>query len=449
MEKANRKEITVALYLRKGYPDADGKLPIKLKVTAYRKTKMYPIQLDAQNIRLTQAEWDAINEKNSRPRGELKKIVEALEQSKVKAREAVQMSMRDGRPFTFDAFEKTLFTNAEGKKGFMAVFNQYLQKMLHEERVGSYQAYKTAYDSFKRFLNGRDISPYEITVDLLKDFERWLRSERQSLKSKSTFKAGATTVGIYARVLRIIYNLCSDEDPALKQFYPFGTGRAKYKIGDTRKGGKKGDALTADQIKTFIGAIVVNGSPAWEAKMYWLFSFYCQGMNFKDIAFLQWENIEGKVIRYTRQKTKRTEAEEVQEVFMTHAVREVLDALKQSDIQTKFVFPIIPEHETNILRIDAIVKQKLKYINKYLKQLSSATGLPEITTYWSRHSYASLLKESGVANEMIRELLGHSDLRTTEHYLKRFDVAKKINVNEALQKLVNPPQKQFAAQQAS
>ncbi len=61
-----------------------------------------------------------------------------------------------------------------------------------------------------------------------------------------------------------------------------------------------------------------------------------------------------------------------------------------------------------------------------------ANDLPPITTYWARHSYASLLKQSGQSVELIREMLGHSDIKTTESYLKRFDLKKKIEANEGV-----------------
>lgn len=76
-------------------------------------------------------------------------------------------------------------------------------------------------------------------------------------------------------------------------------------------------------------------------------------------------------------------------------------------------------------------------VNDRLKKLCSANNLEEVklTTYWARHTYASLLKESGESIELIRELLGHSDIKTTESYLKRFDLKKKKEANERLESL--------------
>ena len=42
-------------------------------------------------------------------------------------------------------------------------------------------------------------------------------------------------------------------------------------------------------------------------------------------------------------------------------------------------------------------------------------------TYTARHSFASVLKKSGVNIALISEALGHSDLTTTQIYLDSFD----------------------------
>jgi site-specific recombinase XerD len=44
-----------------------------------------------------------------------------------------------------------------------------------------------------------------------------------------------------------------------------------------------------------------------------------------------------------------------------------------------------------------------------------------VTSYVSRHSFATVLKRSGVSTEFIKESLGHSNLATTEKYLAGFE----------------------------
>jgi integrase len=107
------------------------------------------------------------------------------------------------------------------------------------------------------------------------------------------------------------------------------------------------------------------------------------------------------------------------------------------------VFDIIPrglastvkqrgEAKSHPERVDAIIRQKIKMVNSRLKEICEANDLPAVTSYWSRHTYASLLQQAGESVELIRELLGHSDIRTTEVYLNRFEIGRKREANEKI-----------------
>ena len=45
----------------------------------------------------------------------------------------------------------------------------------------------------------------------------------------------------------------------------------------------------------------------------------------------------------------------------------------------------------------------------------------DMTTYVARHSFATILKNSGVNISLISEMLGHTDLKTTQIYLDSFE----------------------------
>ena len=53
--------------------------------------------------------------------------------------------------------------------------------------------------------------------------------------------------------------------------------------------------------------------------------------------------------------------------------------------------------------------------------------------HMARHSFATILKRSGVDIALISELMGHSDLTTTQIYLDSFDEEQ---INTAMQHLV-------------
>ena len=56
-----------------------------------------------------------------------------------------------------------------------------------------------------------------------------------------------------------------------------------------------------------------------------------------------------------------------------------------------------------------------------------------LTTYVARHTYATVLKRSGVNIAIISESLGHSDLATTQIYLDSFENSQ---IDEAMKHLL-------------
>jgi integrase/recombinase XerD len=429
-----RKQFTVEAVLWTYSKTKKGLHPVKVKVTYNRRSKYYPVQVDGKNVYLGEAQWRNINEKSVRKAN--KRIREAIEDSKSKARETIQSITGNKRAFTFERFEKDFILNTS-TRGFIKFFEDYLDVQMSEGRIGSYHTYHCALQAFKAFRNNRDLDPLDITPDLLKGFETYLRKAKPYVTTrgkKRIRKAGKTTVSIYMRAVRAVYNYVSGKLPYLKEHYPFTTNnseRTKYKI--KSGSGSKGDALTVEELRKFIDIEVLLTSPEWRAKHLWLFSFYCNGMNFNDIARLQYGDIKGNRIVYVRQKTKETEAkEEVLEIPLNDPIREILvDLGCPEKRKSDFVFDILTKG-LGPFEQRVVVNQKLKIVNKWLKRMCSANDLPAITTYWARHTYASLLKQSGESIELIRELLGHSDIKTTESYLKRFDLDKKREANERI-----------------
>jgi site-specific recombinase XerD len=71
-------------------------------------------------------------------------------------------------------------------------------------------------------------------------------------------------------------------------------------------------------------------------------------------------------------------------------------------------------------------------MNKHLATIAKEIGLPHISTYTARHSYASNLLRNNASTEFISEQMGHADLRTTQAYLAGFDSDTRRRLNETL-----------------
>ncbi|MCL2312422.1 MAG: tyrosine-type recombinase/integrase, partial [Firmicutes bacterium] len=72
--------------------------------------------------------------------------------------------------------------------------------------------------------------------------------------------------------------------------------------------------------------------------------------------------------------------------------------------------------------------------NRYLKMIGEHLKFPiSLTTYVARHTFATVLKRSGVNIAIISESLGHSDLATTQIYLDSFENSQ---IDAAMQHLL-------------
>jgi integrase len=144
------------------------------------------------------------------------------------------------------------------------------------------------------------------------------------------------------------------------------------------------------------------------------FSYYCGGINFKDISYLTKENIMGNRLIYCRRKTKQ-----LVKIPIKEAAMEIIKKYETSNI---YLFPILTEcHKTEVQRENRLHKI-ISMINIKLKQVGRELNLPmKITTYVARHSFATALKRSGINIALISETLGHSDIKTTQIYLDAFE----------------------------
>ena len=108
---------------------------------------------------------------------------------------------------------------------------------------------------------------------------------------------------------------------------------------------------------------------------------------------------------------------------------------KSDHADEDYIFPILDRriHKTEQQIYDR-VRKVLKHVNKALHEWSRLLGLKiELTTYVARHTFATVLKRSGVNIAIISESLGHSDLSTTQIYLDSFENSQ---IDAAMQNLL-------------
>lgn len=395
MKKAEAK-----IYLDELRPKKNGRCSVKIRISFNRSRKYF-----STGIELLPDEYKKVMDSKRRT-NEQKEIQLKFNHLTSKATDVINKL----NVFTFDAFEEGFLEQRNIHNSVSFAFDKYIQQLKFENRIGtavSYECAKNSLEHYKKNLTFAEISPA-----FLQAYHNWMLKEGKSI----------STIGIYLRSLRAIYNLQNID----MSIYPFGEAKNKYSI-PTGRNIKK--ALTVEEIALIYNFEAPKKSTKDMAKDYWLFLYLCNGMNVKDFCLLKWGNIDGSMLTYNRAKTQRSKKESKSiSVALKSETFEIIKKWGQPSISKEaYIFPHL-QIGMSAEKERATYQQLTKIINKYIKQIAIELGLNKtVTTYFARHSFATVLKRSGAKIEMISELLGHSSVDVTESYLDSFE-------NEQIQK---------------
>jgi len=306
----------------------------------------------------------------------------------------------------------TLLNNENTKfelKTVSMFYKELIEQYTREDKCGNRLIYKGSFNSLKVFTNGK------LDIPWLNKYEKWLRSKGNR----------ETTISLLFRTLRSAYNKAIKAKCARKSDYPFDD----YKINKFDTTTQKRAIAKTDVLKFTTEVQPIGKQQYMElSKDIFVFSYLCGGINFTDIANLTNENIQNGRLHYIRQKTKKP--------IKIGIPQEAMQIIEKYSKESKgYLFPILDSkiHKTALQKQNRIHKI-LGKVNKNLKLLAAQLGVEaNLTTYVARHSFASVLKKSGVNIALISEALGHSDLATTQIYLDSFDNEQ---VDEAMRNLL-------------
>jgi integrase/recombinase XerD len=420
-------EVTTQWILETRWKNESGIYPVKLRLTFDRTQKYYSLKKiirDEGNYstilkhpKLTEDDWKKVFGSNQDKRGDFKKIRQELT--------AIEKTLSDriadmGDNFTFEKFEKINLKRSD-KTLIRDVYLQRIKKDIESGRVGTASNYQCSMNSILNFSSKKNLSFKDIDKNFLEKYESWMQEHGRSL----------TTVGIYLRPLRSLFNDAIDEGIIKRETYPFA--KTKYVIPGTSN---KKKALSQDELKKMF-TFETDNPYLLRTLDFWKFSYLCSGVNMKDIAFLKYKQIdfENSTFTFIREKTKRTTKNKPVKIvaYIPLLAMEIINRLGTKPRNPEsYVFPIVSDEQTPQQKYIA-VKSIIGNINRNLKRIAEQIGInPEISFYYARHSFATLLKRKGISTEFIKDSLGHSSVSVTESYLDGFEDKFKKSTSELL-----------------
>lgn len=155
------------------------------------------------------------------------------------------------------------------------------------------------------------------------------------------------------------------------------------------------------------------------ARDMFLFSFYSAGMRFSDMCKLKWSNIKGDNIVYIMSKSKKR-AGSKRTIPLNKKSLEIINKYKGKN--KIYIFPILYGYEkVSIEEMERRIFNKNSTNNRSLKIISKRLDLDvSLSMHIAKHSFANYAVNNNVGVLILSKLLGHTNLSTTQHYLKDF-----------------------------
>lgn len=394
-------KVIISIVLDKRRIKKNGKFPLRLRVfspTLGNKQKLYSLPFEFyeeeyQNI---------LNQK--RPREEQREIKIKLQKIESEANNvANSLSV-----FSFESFERLLFKTSSTKQDVNYYYTTIIDRFKNKNSISTYKNYETSLKCLLRFHKKPNINFNDITVSWLEQFEKFCtEKENKSL----------TTVSIYLRTLRTVFNEAKADNVINEDVYPFG--KRKYQIPTSNKVKK---ALQPDQLKLLFEG--KTSTPEQEkAKAFWFFSYLCNGMNFKDILNLKFKDIEDEKVTFKRAKTSTTNrnAKDIT-LYLNDYTKKVIETFGNSNkSNNNYIFPVLNSSQTADEQY-RLIKNFIRSVNQNFLKYAENCGINEkISSYWARHSFTTMAIRKGASMEFVAEAVGHSNIKTTMGYFAGFE----------------------------
>lgn len=390
---------------------SNGEAPLMVKITKNGKRSLKTL-----GISLNPKYWDFERDKpkNNCPN---RTYIVSIITNALQKYQAIQLDM-EAKSEDYTASEILADTATKTKLVTVEDFlTSHIQQLRDNGKVGNSYAYLNLRTTLQNYYGKKlNFLFNAIDVSFCNKFESWMR--------KNKFEE--TTMHYYFRTLRATYNKAIESQCANREKTPF----VEYKLSRFNTKTKK-RALSKDNVKKILE---MNSSAMTEkarlAHDVFSFSYYCGGISLVDVANLSLTNIiDGRLI-YERQKTHG-----MINLVMLDEAKTIIARYSSHQKKAGYLFPILDNrvHITPMQKHNRI-RKLCRQINSELHIIAANLGIKEdVTTYVARHSFATVLKKSGVNIGIISQALGHQDIKTTQIYLSKFDDEQ---VDSAMQNLL-------------
>ena len=385
-------KVSILFYTKRAKAAANGLVPIYTRITINGK------RFEQSTNRFVEiSKWSTEGNKMKGTSEEARLINNHLDLLKNQIRDAEIELIHKKIPVTIETIKSKLLGIDERARMLVPIFqdhNNKIKELIGKEYApGTLERYTTSLKHTIEFMqwkyNVSDIDITKIDHAFVTDYEFWLRSVRNCANN---------TAVKYLKNFNKIIKLCLANDWLDKN--PFANYKSKVKEVERVY-------LTEEEIQSIIEKDFKTERLSLVRD---IFLFSC----FTGLAYIDVKNLTKSHISYGidgekwifthRQKTES--ASKIPILPVTQMIIDKYENHPQSNNEDKLL-PILSNQK----------------MNAYLKEIASVCEIEkELTFHIARHTFATTVTlTNGVPIESVSKMLGHKNLRTTQHYAKVLD----------------------------
>jgi site-specific recombinase XerD len=386
------KSFNLLFFVKKAKTVANGTAPIYLRITIDGKIT----ELAAKRY-IQPDKWNSAAQKVSGTSEEVKELNSYLKTLEQQVYQVHHQMLKDKAIITAETLKHKLHGTEERQRMLVPIFqdhNNKVEALLNDEFApGTLERYKTSLKHTVDFLqwkyNVSDIDIKKIDHSFVTDYEFYLRSVR-----KCNNNTAVKYIKNFDKIVRIcIANGWLDKNPFVNY---------KAKVKEVKR-----VFLVEEEIQAIAGKEFATERLNLVRD---IFVFSCfTGLAYIDAKNLTRNNIgigiDGQKWIFTSRQKTDTDSN----IPLLPMAEEILNKYSRH-----------PQclNESRLLPI--LSNQKM---NAYLKEIADLCGInKELTFHIARHTFATTVTLSnGVPIESVGKMLGHTNLRTTQHYAKILD----------------------------
>ncbi|NHF59173.1 site-specific integrase [Flavobacteriaceae bacterium TP-CH-4] len=379
---------SILFYPKRNDANKRGQAPLYMRITVDgRRTEL------SIRRKVDIAKWDTSKEKMRGNTPELREVNSHMSNIRMRILKLYDKLIDEDRHVTAVMLKDTYLGKKKPEKMLLEVFqehnNQVEQLVGQDFAAGTAERYRTAKKHLAEYIKHDykkdDIPIQDVNHKFITGFEYYLKAVR-----KCSHNTAIKYVVNFKKIIRIAYaNDWITKDPFV---------RWKVRLKNVER-----EYLSREEIDHLLET---NFHTLRLEQVRDIFVFCCfTGLAYADVKKLSKEDINKGIDGELWINTSRTKTKSKANIPILPTAQAILNKHAYSpDLKNDRVLPVL----TN---------QKM---NAYLKEIAHISGIKKnLTTHLARHTFATTVTLSnGVSIESVSKMLGHKNLRTTQHYAK-------------------------------